>query len=108
MDVSLEAGKTITMETNPEENVFIFLVEGDAVIANQKAPEKTAVLFSEGGDAIEVSATPEKPLRFMYFGGKKLKEPVSWGGPIVMNTEDELFSAFQELEEGTFIKENAE
>jgi redox-sensitive bicupin YhaK (pirin superfamily) len=33
-----------------------------------------------------------------------LKEPVAWGGPIVMNTEEELEKAYDELDEGTFIK----
>jgi redox-sensitive bicupin YhaK (pirin superfamily) len=34
-----------------------------------------------------------------------LKEPVAWYGPIVMNTENELRTAFDELNKGTFIKE---
>jgi redox-sensitive bicupin YhaK (pirin superfamily) len=29
---------------------------------------------------------------------------VAWGGPIVMNTKAELKKAFQELEDGTFLK----
>jgi redox-sensitive bicupin YhaK (pirin superfamily) len=29
---------------------------------------------------------------------------VAWYGPIVMNTQDQLRQAFQELEEGTFLK----
>jgi len=36
-----------------------------------------------------------------------LKEPVAWGGPIVMNTRDELQTAFTELRLGTFIKPNS-
>jgi redox-sensitive bicupin YhaK (pirin superfamily) len=36
--------------------------------------------------------------------GRPLKEPVAWGGPIVMNTDEELDLAFRELREGTFIK----
>jgi quercetin 2,3-dioxygenase len=36
--------------------------------------------------------------------GKPLNEPVAWGGPIVMNTNEELDLAFKELEENTFIK----
>jgi redox-sensitive bicupin YhaK (pirin superfamily) len=38
------------------------------------------------------------------FSGKKLKEPVAWGGPIVMNSDEELELAFKELDEGSFIK----
>jgi redox-sensitive bicupin YhaK (pirin superfamily) len=29
---------------------------------------------------------------------------VAWGGPIVMNTQEELQEAFRELDKGTFIK----
>jgi len=36
--------------------------------------------------------------------GKPLEEPVAWYGPVVMNTEEELKTAFREIREGTFIK----
>jgi len=29
---------------------------------------------------------------------------VAWRGPIVMNTQEQLREAFQELEQGTFLK----
>jgi redox-sensitive bicupin YhaK (pirin superfamily) len=29
---------------------------------------------------------------------------VAWYGPIVMNTQDQLQQAFEELREGTFLK----
>jgi hypothetical protein len=45
--------------------------------------------------------------RFLLVSGKPLGEPVAWGGPIVMNTREELATAFRELEEGTFIKHEA-
>jgi redox-sensitive bicupin YhaK (pirin superfamily) len=61
------------------------------------------VLFSEGG-SIAVSAAPDKDLRFIFFSGKPLYEEIAWGGPIVMNTRDELNHAFNELNNGTFIK----
>jgi len=40
----------------------------------------------------------------MLFVGKPLKEPIAWGGPIVMNTDEELDEAFRELQLGTFVK----
>jgi hypothetical protein len=36
--------------------------------------------------------------------GKPLKEPIAWYGPIVMNTDEELKTAFDEYREGTFVK----
>ena len=42
-------------------------------------------------------------------GGEKqfqavVEEPVAWQGPIVMNTQEELQRAYDELRRGTFIK----
>ena len=36
--------------------------------------------------------------------GEPIEEPVAWRGPIVMNTQEQLREAFQELEQGTFLK----
>jgi redox-sensitive bicupin YhaK (pirin superfamily) len=43
-------------------------------------------------------------LRILFVAGKPLGEPVAWGGPIVMNTREELHTAFEEYKNGTFIK----
>lgn len=47
-----------------------------------------------------------KGARFFLIAATPLKEPVSWGGPIVMNTKEELDKAFNELDNNTFIKHN--
>jgi quercetin 2,3-dioxygenase len=38
--------------------------------------------------------------------GQPLQEPVAWYGPIAMNTQAELRNAFDELERGTFLKQD--
>ena len=44
-------------------------------------------------------------IRFLLVSGKPLEEPVAWYGPIVMNTQEQLRQAFEELEQGTFLKQ---
>jgi len=39
--------------------------------------------------------------------GKPIEEPVAWYGPIVMNTQEQLRHAFEELREGTFLDSSA-
>jgi len=43
-------------------------------------------------------------LRLLLFTGRPLGEPVAWRGPIVMNTDEELETAFREVCAGTFIR----
>ena len=57
-------------------------------------------------DEVQVKAGPEGS-RFFLIAAKPLKEPVAWGGPIVMNTQEELDNAFRELDNNTFIKPKA-
>ena len=100
-DVEVTAGGTAELATKPDETVFIFLITGEAQIDGQDIAEKTAVLF-DAGDRIAVTA--KTALRFIFFSAKPLREPIAWGGPLVMNTQEELNHAFEELQNGTFIK----
>jgi len=39
-----------------------------------------------------------------WVSSKPIEEPVSWYGPMVMNTQEELRQAVTELQSATFIK----
>ncbi|MPM27102.1 hypothetical protein SDC9_73607 [bioreactor metagenome] len=103
LDIHATYGEELTLPVKPDETTFVFLIEGDGMINGHLIESKTAVLFGVG-DAIRVSPTPEKCLRYICFSAKPLREPIAWGGPIVMNTREELELAFEELSRGTFIK----
>jgi hypothetical protein len=60
------------------------------------------VLFDDG-DEVAIS-TEENPVRFLLVSGRPIGEPVAWYGPIVMNTQEELKIAFEEYQNGTFVK----
>ncbi len=63
---------------------------------------ETLVIF-EDGEKVYIAAK-DNSLRFLLVSGKPLNEPISWRGPIVMNTDEELETAFLEYRNGTFLK----
>ena len=88
-----------------EKEPFAYEVEGANYFDMQRDPlvgNETLVLYGDG-DEILVS-TEKEPVRFILVSGKPIGEPVAWYGPIVMNTQEELEIAFEEYQNGTFIK----
>ncbi|WP_446898379.1 pirin family protein [Clostridium sp. LBM24168] len=104
-DVNIEAQAEWSIETDIQSTVFIYIFNGYGYSGKDEKDcikEKTAVLFNSG-EEIRIRSGKDG-LRFVIFMGKPLKEPVAWGGPIVMNTNEELERAFKEIDNGTFIK----
>ncbi|MDD4052253.1 MAG: pirin family protein [candidate division Zixibacteria bacterium] len=88
-----------------EKNPYSYKMEGAAYFDMQRDPfiaRDSLVLFGDGRQ-VTVS-TENEPVRFLLISGKPLHEPVAWYGPIVMNTQEELQVAFDEYQNGTFIK----
>jgi redox-sensitive bicupin YhaK (pirin superfamily) len=100
-DVELEAEKAFKHTTNRDCTAFVYAFEGSAYSHNALIKPEHCAAF---GDGDIVNIRTKSGTRFLFVKGRPLKEPVAWGGPFVMNTEEELALAFQELEEGTFIK----
>ena len=84
---------------------YSYEAEGAGYFDMERSPligDGHLVLFGDG-DSVAVG-TQREPVRFLLISGKPIGEPVAWYGPIVMNTQEELRLAFEELERGTFIK----
>jgi len=101
-DCTVPTGQTFIHETDPAYTAFVYVIGGKGSTDSQAIENGTLVLF-DAGDHVAISATNE-PLRLLLLTGKPLNEPVAWRGPIVMNTQAELETAFREYHEGTFIK----
>ncbi len=122
LDVSVPAKTMFIHKVKPGHAVFAYVFEGEGYFDKGKdsfAYEvegenyfdfKRECLITEGslvlyGDGNEVCVTTkDKSVRFLLISGKPLKEPVAWYGPIVMNTQEELKVAFEEYNNGTFVK----
>ncbi len=102
-DLHLNSNASVVLNTEQEHSVMVFTLLGDAYIGGDLVKEKTAVKLTSG-DTVEIKATDEKA-QVLFISSKLLSEPVVWGGPIVMNTKEELNKAFDDLKRGTFIQD---
>lgn len=104
LDVKMKANSEFKLQTKEEDTVFVYLVLGDGVFgANEKFVSNQSAALLSNGEEVMIKST-ENGIRMLVLMGKPLKEPISWGGPVVMNTRSELETAFEELDNGTFIK----
>ena len=90
---------------DPGRDTYAYEVEGTNYFDFKREcfmSSETLILFDKGDEV--VISTEEKPVRFLLISGKPIGEPVAWYGPIVMNTQEELRIAFEEYQNGTFIK----
>jgi redox-sensitive bicupin YhaK (pirin superfamily) len=97
LDIALIAGTSYTHPVKPGYMAAAYVIEGSVSFDPQnrtEAANRTLLLFSDG-DMIHVQSLSDGG-RFLFFSGKPIKEPVAWGGPIVMNTQGELQKAFAE------------
>ncbi len=121
-DVSIPPGKRKTIPIDTRNNAFAYVFSGNGKFCNSSGPlevptesvgwldtappssvnNRSLVLF-DSGDEVIVQAGDEG-IRFLLISGRPLREPVAWYGPIVMNTQEQLRQAFEELERGTFLR----
>jgi quercetin 2,3-dioxygenase len=106
LDVTIGPRMSFSYPTNPEDTFFVYVFEGRLAVRDDRSES----WIGEGEIALLTHDTKfncnggKEGGRFLLIGGKSLHESISWSGPVVMNTEEELEIAFKELREGTFIK----
>src|SRR5437667_8460706 len=124
LDIWVPPGRRKTLPVETERHAFAYVFEGSGnfrsaskpfgVLTEKAEPDGTEALIRERtgnrslvlfdrGDEVTVEAG-EEGIRFLLVSGKPIEEPVAWYGPIVMNTQEQLRQAFQELDQGTFLK----
>ena len=102
LDCDVPAGAVFRHVVDPAHTVFIYVIGGKGKTGGTEIENGDLVLYGKG-DYVTVSASDE-PVRFLLLSGRPLNEPVVWKGPIVMNTREELETAFQEYRENRFIQ----
>lgn len=106
VDLMVPPERDIRIPISLEQNAFAYIFDGSALFYNGSKPlritENESLVLFDSGDEIKLRSGSEG-VRFLLISGRPLKEKIAWYGPIVMNTREELVTAFDEYEKGTFL-----
>ena len=102
LDISLQSGVEYVHPVRLGATAILYAIGGSGTVAGTGVENRTLVLFGPGDELAVTGGSAG--FRFLLMTGHPLKEPIAWRGPIVMNTEEELYAAFREFEDGTFVK----
>ena len=101
LDVSLPAGAAFEQALPAGHACCAYVFEGRALFGDETTPVDAAHLaVLEGGERVTVAAG-DAPARLLLLAARPLREPIARYGPFVMNTEQELRQALDDLRKGT-------
>ena len=109
MDVTLEPQAEISLAVPEGHTAIAYLFEGeglfglDATGGGEHVQAVSMIVF-EDGDGVHIRAGESSPTRFMLMAGAPFKEPIFPYGPFVMNTQEEIQQALNDLRNGTFVQ----
>jgi quercetin 2,3-dioxygenase len=87
-------------------NALVYVLAGGGTIGFERRPIGMGQLAVMGpGDALRIAADQRQESRspnldVLVLGGRPIREPIAWAGPFVMNTRDEVMTAFADYQAG--------
>jgi redox-sensitive bicupin YhaK (pirin superfamily) len=102
LDVALPPGGSFEHPVPRGHTALLYVFQGDVTVGGNAVGTPRLAILGDG-DVVRVHASGG-PARFLLLSAQPLEEPSVRWGPFVMNTQEEIRQALQELRDGTFIK----
>ncbi len=103
---TLSPGARLALPWRSDYNALVYAMAGRGTVGVEARPIETGQLAVFGpGNTLAVSALPLQESRspnldILVLGGRPIGEPVAWMGPFVMNTREEVITAFADYQAG--------
>jgi redox-sensitive bicupin YhaK (pirin superfamily) len=108
LDISIPPHGTFSQPIESGHAAFAYIFEGRGLFEAETSDTETPIagprliVFDDGGRV--TARASEQGVRFLLVAGKALNEPIARYGPFVMNTQEEIREALEDLRNGTFIQ----
>lgn len=106
--VTLQKGSRYAFPVNAQYNTYLYGLDG-AFRVNEQEDLKAfdTVHFDSSEQADEIVLEALEDMTVVIFSGEPIKAPVVAQGPFVMNTQEEIYEAFESYRNGTFLEGKA-
>jgi redox-sensitive bicupin YhaK (pirin superfamily) len=98
--IYLAKGGKFEKEILAEENIFFYIVRGELNVNGEEIQFRNLVEFTNTGEKIKVEALEDGILILGH--AKPFNEPMVAQGPFVMNTQQQIYEAYQDYQAGKF------
>ncbi|WP_447968572.1 pirin family protein [Nitrospira sp. M1] len=105
LDVTIPPNGSFVQPIVQGHTAFAYVFEGQGAFVSGDGQEwvsHTNLVVLEDGEGVHM-VTENESVRFLLVSAKPLGEPIARYGPFVMNTQDEIQEALNDLRHGTFI-----
>jgi redox-sensitive bicupin YhaK (pirin superfamily) len=97
---TIAPGGEHTQEVPHTFNAIAYVVKGRASVAGETVTAGHLALLAKNGDTVTLENRSAGPLDLLLIGGEPIGEPVARYGPFVMNSQEELYQAFDDYRNG--------
>lgn len=98
--IYLQEGAQFNKEIPEGENIFFYIVRGKLDVNDTSVPFRNLVEFQNSGSTLNIKALEDSILILGH--ALPFNEPVEAQGPFVMNTQEQIYEAYQDYQEGKF------
>ena len=99
-DIKLNRDGEVSFPVPEDHNTALLVIEGSIMVNEQTASRHSFVLFKTNGEDISIRALEDSVV--LLLSGTPINEPIASYGPFVMNTQEEIYEAIRDFQQGKF------
>jgi len=100
--VILNPGQSTIIEVDQGNEIALALTKGIILVNGQEAEEPDLISFDIEGNEIKLENKFLHKADALIFGGKPITEKLVFGGPFVMNSDEEIREAYRDYHSGKY------
>lgn len=98
--IHMENGGCFRTEVPTDHTILCYIIRGSVQITGNEIGMRNLIEFNSDDELVQLEATKDAVVLFGH--AKPFQEPVVFGGPFVMNTQEEIHQAYEDFHNGKF------